>query len=98
MLAALYVLAWYAFLYLKSFRKANPPKLPEEKKPLVTAYNESYASFESRLQSFDNCNVELLNQYVGNLCEAGFYYTGKLITHLPNTTNNKDIFIYLYFF
>lgn len=43
---------------------------------IFTACYQSFASFDSRLESFLKCNTKL-KQDIVTLCESGFFYTGK---------------------
>lgn len=47
----------------------------------VLMHNKLYSSFDTRLKSFEKCKKSL-NQDVGTLCAAGFYYTGKFVKML----------------
>lgn len=40
--------------------------------------HKEFATFETRLKTFDKCE-KILKQDTHTLCEAGFYYIGKLI-------------------
>lgn len=43
--------------------------------------HKEYALLEARLKSFEKCMIQL-KQDVQTLCEAGFFYIGKMLIHI----------------
>jgi len=65
-------------------QKIEPPKYKE------------FSTFEARLKSFDKC-LKILEQDINTLCEAGLFYTGKIIIIFITLINLPRILMFYYF-
>jgi len=48
---------------------------------MKTPSHKEFATLEARLKSFEKCTIQL-KQDVQTLCEAGFFYIGKILIHI----------------